>query len=152
MPFLLYLFSGGCQSPLAGEEIKFLTPNVYKNLSSEAARIEIKTEKSNWRFKDVQYNDTIADLLNEKIYKIEHGEVKDPSFSYESKTVNNQRVTEIKGSFFSIISERSPRDKNMPTVITVDIAENRSKEKRILLVQLMDLDAGGYFRIEQNSE
>ena len=40
----------------------------------------------------------------------------------------------------------------MPAVITVDIAENRSKEKRILLVQLTDLDAGGYFRIEQNSE
>ena len=152
MASALCLFSMNCVGPLAGEEIKFLTPNIYEDLSPKAARIEIKTEKSNWRFKDVQYNDTIADLLNEKIYKIEHGEVKDPSFSYESKTVNNQRVTEIKGSFFSIISERSPRDKNMPAVITVDIAENRSKEKRILLVQLTDLDAGGYFRIEQNSE
>ena len=149
MAFILYLFSVSCQGPLEGEEIEFITPNVYKDLSPEATRIEMKTKKSNWKFENVQYNDTIADLFTGKIYKIEHGEITAPSFSYEAKTVNNKWVTEIKGSFFSITSE-SPRDKNEPTVITVDITENRSKEKRVLLVKLLDLDAGNYFRIEQN--
>lgn len=37
-----------------------------------------------------------------------------------------------------------------PVVITVDITENTSKEKRVLLVQLINLDTGSFFRIEQN--
>lgn len=123
MAFILYLFSVSCQDPFVGEEVKFITPNIYKDLFPDATRIEMKTEKSNWKFEDVQYNDTIADLFIGKIYKIEHGEVTDPSFSYDAKTVNNKWVTEIKGSFFSIVSE-SPRDKDEPTVITVDITEN----------------------------
>ncbi|WP_148038933.1 hypothetical protein [Proteiniphilum sp. X52] len=151
MAFILYLFSVSCEGPLAGEEVKFLTPNVYKDLPPEATRIEMKTENRNWTFQYVQYNDTIVDLSTGNINKIEHGKVTDPSFSYDTKTVNNRSVTEIKGSFFSIISESpGPRDKNEPTVITVDLTENRSKEKRVLLVQLISLDTGGYFRIEQN--
>lgn len=149
MALVLSVFSISCQGPLAGEEVKFITPNVYKDLSPEATRIVMKTENSNWMFHDVQYNDTIADLSTGKIYKIEHGEVTAPSFSYETKTLNYKWVTEIKGSFFSITSE-SPGNKNEPTVITVDITENATKEKRVLLVQLMNLDAGNYFRIEQN--
>jgi len=148
--FILYLFSVSCQGPLEGEKIEFITPNVYKDLSPEATRIEIKTEKSNWTFQYVQYNDTIANLSTGNIHKIDHdGDITDPSFSYETKTLNNKWVTDITGSFFSIKSE-SPRNKNEPAVITVDITENRSKEKRVLLVQLLNLDRGGYFRIEQN--
>lgn len=149
MAFILYLFSVSCQGPLAGEEVKFITSNVYTDLSPEATRIEIKTEKNNWTFHNVQYNDTIVNLSTGNIYKIDHGEVTDPSFSYDEKTINNKSVTEIKGSFFSITSE-SPRNKDDPKVITVDITENRSKEKRVLLVQLINLDTGNYFRIEQN--
>ncbi|NMB49460.1 MAG: hypothetical protein GX997_03220 [Bacteroidales bacterium] len=150
MAFILYLFSVSCQGPLEGEKIEFITPNVYKDLSPEATQIVMRTEKSNWTFQDVQYNDTIADLSTGKFYKINHDEdITDTSFSYETKKVNNKWVTEITGSFFSITSE-SPENKNEPTVITVDITENTSKEKKVLLVQLINLDTGSYFRIEQN--
>ena len=109
----------------------------------------MRTEKSNWTFHNVQYNDTIADLASGRISKINHGEVKDTSFSYETKQVKNQLVVEITGSFFTIRSE-SPENKSEPTVITVDITENTSNENKVLLVQLINLDTGSYFRIEQN--
>lgn len=57
-----------CVGPLGGEEIKFLTSNVYEDLSPKAARIEIITEKSGWTFTHVQYNDTIAYLPSGGIY------------------------------------------------------------------------------------
>lgn len=47
MTLLLSVFSVSCQVPLAGEEVKFITPNVYKDLSPEATRIIMKTENSN---------------------------------------------------------------------------------------------------------
>lgn len=148
--FILCLFSLNCQGPLEGDNIEFITPNVYNDLSSEAAQIVIRTEKSNWTFQDVQYNDTIVDLSTGKIHKVGHdGDITDPSFSYDTRVLNNNRITKITGSFFSITSE-SPMNKNEPTVITVEITENRSKEKRVLHVQLLNLDTGGYFRIEQN--
>ena len=90
-----------------------------------------------------KYNDTIADLSARKIYKINHDEnITDPSFSYDTKNLNNNRITEITCSFFSLTSE-SPENKNEPTVITVHITENRSKEKRVLLVKLLNLDTEG---------
>lgn len=145
----LYLFSVNCQGPLEGERIKFLTPSVFKDLDPTATRIVMKTENSNWIYENVQYNDTIAEISTGKIYKVENGKVIDPSFSYNTKTVNKKWITEIKGSFFTITSE-STRDKNEPTVITVDITENTSKEKRVLIVQLLSLDSGSFFKIEQN--
>lgn len=149
LAFILYLFCVNCQGPLEGENIEFLTPNIYKDLSPKATRIVMRTEKSNWTFHNVQYNDTIADLASGRISKINHGEVKDTSFSYETKQVKNQLVVEITGSFFTIRSE-SPENKSEPTVITVDITENTSNENKVLLVQLINLDTGSYFRIEQN--
>lgn len=150
MAFILCIFSISCQGPLEGNTIEFITPNVYNDLSPEATRIVMKTEKNNWRFLNVQYNDTVAVLSTGKIHKINHdGDIADPSFSYETKTINHKEVTKIRGSFFSITSESST-DKNEPVVITVDIAENTTKEKRVLLVQLLNLDTGNYFKIEQN--
>ena len=151
MAIILYVFSISCQGPLAGEEIEFITPNVYEDVSPEATQIVMKTKNTSWIFTDVQYNDTIADISTGRISKINRGEVIDKSFSYDTKRVDNKSVTEITGSFFSITSERSNND-NEPVVITVDITENTSKEKRVLFVQLLNLDAGSYFRIEQNPQ
>ena len=145
MAFIFYLFSVSCIGPLEGEIIEFITPNVYKDLSPEATRIEMKTKKGNWMFEYVHYNDTIVNIY----YTANGGEIIDPSFSYNKKTLKDKRVTEITGSFFYIKSE-SPSNKNEPTVITVDITENTSKEKRVLLVVLINLDRENYFRIEQN--
>lgn len=150
MAFIIYVFSISCQGPLAGEEIEFITNNVYKDLTSEANRIVMKTKKSNWTFKNVRYNDTIANLSNGKFYKIYHdGEILDTLFSYKTEQINDKWVTEIRGSFFFINCE-NPRDKNEPKIITVDITENISKEKRVLLVELINLDTENYFIIEQN--
>ncbi len=63
--------------------------------------------------------------------------------------VENKWITEIAGSFFNVTSESS-KNNIEPVVITVDITENTSKEKRVLLVQLINLDTGSFFRIEQN--
>ncbi len=144
--FIFYLFSISCIGPLEGEKIEFITRNVYKDLPPEAIRIEMKTKKSNWMFDSVHYNDTIVNL---HYIEYDEGDITDPSFSYKTTTLKNKWVTEITGSFFYIKSERS-RNNNEPTVITVDITENRSKEKRVLLVQLLNLDRPNYFRIEQN--
>jgi hypothetical protein len=147
--FILYLLSVSCQGPLAGEPITFTTPNVYTDLPSEATQIEIKTKTSEWTFLSVQYNDTIVDFLAEKIYKLNQAEIEDASFSYDAKELNNKWVTTITGSFFSIISEQS-NNNNEQAVITVDITENRSEEKRVLMVRFLNLDRGNFFRIEQN--
>ena len=149
MAVLLYAFSISCQGPLEGERIEFITPNVYTDLSPVATQIVMKTKNTSWIFTDVQYNDTIADISTGKIYKINHSEVIDKFFSYDTKRVDNNSITEITGSFFSITSERSNND-NEPVVITVDITENTSQEKRVLLVQLINLDTGSFFRIEQD--
>lgn len=140
-----YLFGISCQGPLEGEKIEFITPNVYKDLPPEATRIIMKTKNTDWGFIDVQYNDTIAELSTGRISKINHGEVIDTTFSYKNK----KGMAMITGSFFTIKCQR-PENKNAPKVITVDIAENNSNEKRVLLVQLLDLDAGSFFRIEQS--
>ena len=146
MAFIFYLFSLSCMGPIEGEKIEFITPSVYKDLSPKAIRIEMKTKKSNWMFDSVNYNDTIVNL-----HYIDYDErdITDPSFSYKTSTLKNKWVTEITGSFFYIKSERS-KNNHEPTVITVDITENRSKDKRVLHVQLLNLDRPNYFRIEQN--
>lgn len=54
MALVLSVFSISCQGPLAGEEVKFITPNVYKDLSPEATRIVMKTENSNWIVTSIQ--------------------------------------------------------------------------------------------------
>ena len=73
MAIILYASSVSCQGPPAGEEVEFLTPNIYNDWSPDAARIVMKTKNSNWIFQQVQYNDTIVTLSTGNIYKIEHG-------------------------------------------------------------------------------
>lgn len=149
MLLVLFVFSISCQGPLVGEEIEFITPNEYKDLSSDPANLVIKTKNGGWSFDRVHYNDTTVNLSTGEIHKVNFGKVTDPKFSYSTKTLNNKSITEISGSFFTITSERL-NNSNEPIVITVDITENTSNEKRVLLVELLHLDSGGFFRIEQN--
>jgi len=150
MAIILCAFSISCQGPLEGEIIEFTTPNEFKELPPEATRIVMKTKENNWRYEYVQYNDTIVNISTGRIAKINHdGDIIDPTFSYDTKMVENKWITEIAGSFFNITSESS-KNNIEPVVITVDITENTSKEKRVLLVQLINLDTGSFFRIEQN--
>lgn len=149
------LLFNSCYGPIEGDDIIFVTQNTYKDLPPDAAQIILKTEKYNWGFDKVQYNDTVVTLSDGKFNRINHGPFEnDPSFSYVSKQVDYKTKVTITGSFFSILTEmpRGVSSQNAPVVITVNISENKSKDKRMLLVSLMNTDNENYFLIEQNGQ